>query len=68
MSLRKAQGTLDYVFLLAIVILTLMLVGYYLRNSLAGKWRETADTIAGGAVYRPFGNTTPSETIDNINP
>jgi len=62
MSPRKAQGILDYVFLLAIVIIVLMLVGYYVRNSLAGKWRETADNIAGGAVYRPFNKTTATET------
>ena len=54
---RRAQGILDYVFALLIVIASLLIMGYYIRNSFSGKYRQTADSFGGGEVYDP-GNTT----------
>jgi len=50
---KKGQGILDYVVLLTIVIVILLLMGYYIRNSLSGKLREGADTVGRGEVYIP---------------
>lgn len=44
---------LDYVIFLAIIIATLLVMGYYMRNSLAQKHREAADTFGTGEVYAP---------------
>ncbi len=61
---RKAQAILDYVVLLAIVIAALLIMGYYIRNTVSGKLREGADTIGQGEVYRP-GSTTVTTTVNN---
>jgi Flp pilus assembly pilin Flp len=53
----SAQAIIEYVVLLMIVIVTLLLMGYYVRNSLSGRYRETADTFGQGVVYQPFGGT-----------
>ena len=50
---EKGQAMLDYLFLLTIVIAILLLMGYYVRNSLSGKLRESADTFGRGEVYLP---------------
>lgn len=47
------QAMLDYVILTAIVIAVLLIMGYYVRNSLSGKLRESADVFGGGEVYEP---------------
>lgn len=43
----------DYVIFLAIIIATLLVMGYYMRNSLAQKHREAADAFGTGEVYSP---------------
>jgi len=50
---KKGQGMLDYVILLTIVIAILLIMGYYIRNSLSGKIREGADVFGKGEVYMP---------------
>ncbi len=50
---KNAQGMLDYVILLAIVISALLIIGLYVRNSISGKMREAADTFGGGETYVP---------------
>lgn len=47
------QGTLDYVLLFAIVVAALLIIGYYVRNSLSGKYRDTADVFGQGENYIP---------------
>lgn len=61
---KCGQAILDYVILLAVVIAALLIMGYYIRNSLSAKLREGADTIGQGEVYRP-GNTTVTTTVEN---
>ncbi len=50
---RRGQSMIDYVILTAIVIAVLLIMGYYVRNSLCGKFRESADVFGGGEVYEP---------------
>ncbi len=50
---RHAQAMLDYVVLLVIVVATLVVMGYYIRNSFVGKWREVSETYGRGETYVP---------------
>ncbi|MFH0791216.1 MAG: hypothetical protein V2A64_06245 [Candidatus Omnitrophota bacterium] len=47
---KTAQGTLDHIIFLCLIITALLVMGNYIRNSLSGKWRETADTFGKGEV------------------
>ena len=49
----KAQSTLDYLFMLIIVIAALLIMGYYIRNALSGKHRDAADVVGQGEIYIP---------------
>jgi uncharacterized protein (UPF0333 family) len=51
--MRKGQGILDYILLLTIVVAALLIMGYYIRNSLSGKYREAADVFGQGETYIP---------------
>lgn len=53
---KKAQGILEYVWMICIIITVLLIMGLYIRNSLSGKYRETIDGFGGGEIYSP-GNT-----------
>ena len=50
---RRGQGVLEYVILLTILIATLLVMGYYIRNTFLGKIREGSDAFGKGEVYRP---------------
>ncbi|MBL7130236.1 MAG: hypothetical protein ISS45_02320 [Candidatus Omnitrophica bacterium] len=54
---NRAQAILDYVVSLTIVIAILLLMGYYIRNSLVSKYREGADNFGRGDIYVPLGGT-----------
>jgi uncharacterized protein (UPF0333 family) len=60
---KYAQTILEYVILLAIVIAAIVILGYYLRNSFSGKFREAADVFGQGEVYEPFGRTHVEESV-----
>jgi uncharacterized protein (UPF0333 family) len=47
------QSLLDYILLFTIVVAALLIMGYYVRNSLSGKYREAADVFGQGEVYIP---------------
>lgn len=49
----RGQSLLDYILLFTIVVAVLLIMGYYVRNSLSGKYRETADVFGQGEVYVP---------------
>jgi len=49
----SGQGVLDYILVFTIVIAALLIMGYYIRNGLSGKYRETADVFGQGEVYIP---------------
>lgn len=57
---KQAQGILDYIFVLLIVIVVILLMGAFIRNALSGKMREAADTFGQGEVYAPFKTAKPS--------
>lgn len=50
---KKAQAILDYVFLFVIVIAVLLIMGYYVRNALSGRYRDAADVFGHGETYVP---------------
>ena len=54
---KKGQGILDYVVLLIVVITALLVVSYYIRNVICGKFRDGADVFGQGETYQP-GSTT----------
>ncbi|HAH21567.1 MAG: hypothetical protein A2Y00_05805 [Omnitrophica WOR_2 bacterium GWF2_43_52] len=62
----RGQGMLEHVVFLCLVIGALLLLGYYVKNSLSGKFRDGADVFGQGDVYRPLGETVVSisETIN----
>ena len=51
--MRKGQSLLDYILLFTIVVAVILIMGYYVRNSLSGKYREAADVFGQGEVYVP---------------
>lgn len=61
MNNRRGQSILDYALLIGIVIAALIVMGYYIRNSLSGKFRETADVFGGGEVYLPTETTVTNK-------
>jgi hypothetical protein len=61
---RKSQTTFDYVVFFCVIIAAVLIIGQYVRNTLAGKWRDAADSIGKGGVYSS-GRTQVTETIEN---
>jgi hypothetical protein len=53
MNRKAGQAILDYLMLLLIVIASLTVMGYYIRNTLSGKMREGSDSIGQGETFRP---------------
>ena len=47
------QSVFDYVLLFTIVVAALLIMGYYIKNSLSGKYRDTADVFGQGENYIP---------------
>jgi len=56
---KKAQNIVEYAMLFAITVAALTGMSLYLRNSVAGKWRQTADGFGHGRLY------TLSEEIED---
>jgi hypothetical protein len=52
----SGQSLLDYILVFTIVVAALLIMGYYVRNSLSGKYRETADVFGQGETYIPNTN------------
>lgn len=50
---KNSQSAVDYLVFLTIIVATLVVMGYYIRNSLAQKHREAADAFGTGEVYSP---------------
>jgi uncharacterized protein (UPF0333 family) len=66
---KNAQAILEYTILLIIIIASLAIMRYYLRNALSGKLREGADSLGQSEVYRPFNATKiTQDTVENIKP
>jgi len=45
------QSLLEYVLIFAIIVAALLIMGYYIRNSLSGKYRDTSDVFGQGETY-----------------
>ena len=50
---NRAQLAIEFAVLLAILVAALLLLGYYVRNVLMGKFRESSDKIGQGELYTP---------------
>ncbi len=50
---RRGQQIIEYVVVFVVVIGVLLVMGYYVRAGLAGKYREAADSFGQGQVYAP---------------
>ncbi len=61
---KNAQGIIEYLVLLCIVIAVLLVMGHYLRNSLSGKARESADVFGQGEVYDPSKTSVTSTAVN----
>ena len=62
---KRGQGILDYVVLLLIVIAVLLIMSYYIRNSLSGKIRDAGDVFGQGETYRPGKSVESANKIEN---
>ena len=64
---KNAQAILEYTILLIIIIASLLVMRYYLRNTLSGKMREGADSIGQAEVYGPYNASTmiTTDTLKN---
>lgn len=51
MSSRRGQSTLEWVLLMAIMLAALLGAQRFLKASLMGQWRQTADTFGHGRQY-----------------
>ena len=45
------QSLLEYVLVFAIVVAALLIMGYYIRNGLSGKYRDASDVFGQGETY-----------------
>lgn len=61
----RGQGILEYVFMFLLIMVALLIMGLYIRNSLSGKLREAGDSFGKGEVYLPFGDTVVTESVGN---
>jgi hypothetical protein len=53
MKNKYGQAILDYVAFLLILIAGLLIMRYYIRNALSGKFRDASESIGQGEVYAP---------------
>lgn len=58
MQNRKAQSILEYSILIAVLIAALLAMFSYLRLSIQGRFKESADVFGGGEQYAPGVTTT----------
>jgi hypothetical protein len=50
---RHAQATFDYVLLICVAVAAILIMAYYVRNSLSGKIRDAGDTFGQGELFQP---------------
>ena len=54
MRLKKTGNlTIEYAFLIVIIVVALIGMSVYLKRALCGKWREMGDTFGYGRQYEP---------------
>lgn len=50
---NAAQSTLEYIVIIGILVAVLMVIGYYYKRSLQGKYKQAADVFGSGEQYQP---------------
>ncbi len=50
---KRGAFTIEYAFLIAIIVAALIGMSVYLKRSLCGKWRTVGDTFGYGRQYEP---------------
>ena len=65
MKKDNGQGILEYLVLLIIIIASLVIMRYYLRNTASSKLREGSDSIGQGETYRPGSTKIIKNTVEN---
>lgn len=59
---KRAQSTLEYAVIIAVVVAALIAMQAYVKRGLQGKYRQASDDI--GEQYSP-GRTTSNQTINS---
>jgi len=54
---KKAQSTIVYAALIAMVIGGLLVISMYIKRAIQGRYHQSADVFGAGAQYQP-GSTT----------
>jgi Flp pilus assembly pilin Flp len=62
---KKGQPLIEYVVLFCVIIAAVLLIGNYVRNSLAGRWRDAGDSVGAGAVFSLGNTTVVTNTAEN---
>jgi Flp pilus assembly pilin Flp len=57
---NRAQSTLEYAVIIAVVAAALFAMSAYMKRSVQGKLRTNADDLSGGGVYSPRATTSIS--------
>jgi hypothetical protein len=60
--MKKSNAILDYVVVFSVAVIAIIVMAWYIRNSLAAKTRETGDSFGGGEIYQPY---EPNKTVIN---
>jgi len=55
---NRAQTTLEYMILIAIIAAALVATQVYMKRSLQGRLKSGADEFSGGGLYSPGGATS----------
>ena len=58
--MRRGQATLEYIYLLGILIVVLIAMGVYMKRGFQGKYRELGEQV--GSQYSP---TATNSTLNN---
>ena len=61
--MRRGQATLEYVYLLGILIVALIAMGIYMKRGFQGKYHELSEQV--GSQYSPNATTTVSNITQN---
>jgi len=62
---RKAQSTLEYALIIGVVVAGLLLMQYYVKRGLAGRYKASSDDL--GDQYDPTRYTGSFETVSSSN-
>lgn len=62
---NKAQSTLEYFVMIAVIVAALFAMQVYIKRGIQGKMRDSADSIGQGFLYSP-GATVSNSNITTI--